>query len=140
MAWALVLSRYTGSAAPCFGNLSSGRDAPIDGVNDIIGPLIGMLPCRVQLDGQLSVLETLRSIQRDHVNALAHQNFSLASIHSLLRLGTHSLFNSCLTIKRTNDLKPEHVPEVVFEMQEGQDQAEVSPRTVRLLINEAEIL
>ena len=69
------------------------------------------------------------------MDALAHQNFSLASIQSLLQLGTQSLFNSCLTIKRVNDLEPEHVPEVVFVLQEGRDEAEVSQCTVRPLID-----
>ena len=92
-AWALVLSRYTDSMTPCFGNLASGRDLPIDGVNDIFGPLMAMLACRVHIHEQLTVIEALKSVQLDYMNSLSHQTFSLASMHSLLKLGTSALFN-----------------------------------------------
>ncbi|KAF1935488.1 hypothetical protein EJ02DRAFT_439207 [Clathrospora elynae] len=123
-AWALVLSRYTGSTDPCFGTLSSGRDEPIDDIDDILGPLITMLICRVRLDEQLTVLEALRSVQSDVTNALTHQTFSLASVHNMLRLGTSALFNTALTIQRVNVGKLGIVPEISFSVQDGLDPTE----------------
>ncbi|KAF2463979.1 acetyl-CoA synthetase-like protein, partial [Lindgomyces ingoldianus] len=123
-AWALVLSRYTGSTAPCFGSLSSGRDVPIDGIDDIFGPLITMLTCRVRLHEQLTVIEALRTVQSDYMDALAHQTFSLASVHNMLQLGTSPLFNTSLSIQRLEDVEGGEVPEILFHFQEGQDLTE----------------
>ncbi|KAF1937772.1 acetyl-CoA synthetase-like protein [Clathrospora elynae] len=123
-AWALVLSRYAGSTDPCFGTLSSGRDAPIDDIEDIFGPLVTMLTCRVRLNEQLTVLEALRSVQSDFTNALTHQTFSLASVHNMLRLGTSVLFNTALTIQRVNVANPGIVPEISFSVQDGLDPTE----------------
>ncbi len=45
-AWGLVLRQFTGLANPCFGILTSGRDMPIKDINDILGPMIGFIPCQ----------------------------------------------------------------------------------------------
>jgi hypothetical protein len=126
-AWALVLSRYTGSATPCFGTLSSGRDLPIDGINDIFGPLVTMLSCRVRLNEQSTVIEALRTVQSDYMDALAHQTFSLAQVHNMLQLGTSALFNTVLSIQRLEAMVMSEgdAPELLMHLQEGQDPAEV---------------
>jgi non-ribosomal peptide synthetase component F len=124
-AWALVLSRYTGSATPCFGTLSSGRDMPIDGINDIFGPLITMLSCQVCLSGQSTVIETLQTVQSNYMDALAHQTFSLARVHNMLQLGTSALFNTSISIQRMNDPQQDNAPEICFQLWEGQDPTEV---------------
>jgi non-ribosomal peptide synthase protein (TIGR01720 family) len=138
-AWALVLSRYTGSTTPCFGNLSSGRDAPIDDINDIFGPLINMQTCRVDLHEQLTVIEALRLIQSDYVSAMAYQTFSLASVHNALQLGTTPLFNTALSIQSVSNRKGDRVSEIVFHAQGGADETEVSLCTTLILISKAKI-
>ncbi|KAH8727297.1 hypothetical protein GQ44DRAFT_648966, partial [Phaeosphaeriaceae sp. PMI808] len=123
-AWAMVLSRYTNSATPCFGNLSSGRDLPIDSVNNIFGPFITMLPCRVNLHKQLTVLEVLRAIQRDYASSLPYQTFPLASMHSLLGLGTSALFNTALSLQRIENMGPRSAFGITFKMEEALDPSE----------------
>jgi hypothetical protein len=125
-AWALVLSRYTNSATPCFGNLSSGRDLPIDNVNDIFGPLIAMLPCRVHLHDQLTVLEALRTVQRDYASSLRYQTFSLASMHGLLGLGTSALFNTALSLQRIDVKGPRSASGMTLKINESLDPTEAS--------------
>ncbi|KAI2484863.1 EntF Non-ribosomal peptide synthetase module protein [Pyrenophora tritici-repentis] len=120
-AWAVVLGCYTNSVTPCFGNLSSGRDLPIDNVNDIFGPLITMLPCRVNLHKQLTVLEVLRAVQRDYASSLPYQTFPLASMHSLLGLGTSALFNTALSLQRTDNMGPDSASGINLKMKEGAD-------------------
>jgi amino acid adenylation domain-containing protein len=129
-AWALVLSRYTGSTTPCFGTLSSGRDMPIDGIDNIFGPLITMLTCRVRLHERLTVLEALRTLQSDYMDALTHQMFSLASVHNMLQLGTSALFNTAISIQRVDDADQDDVerhdtPDLAFHFHEAQDPTEV---------------
>ncbi|KAI5457580.1 hypothetical protein BGZ63DRAFT_427622 [Mariannaea sp. PMI_226] len=99
-AWGLVLRRYTGAQSPCFGNLCSGRDVPVNDADRIFGPLIGMVPCRVQFNSEDSVLETLKKVQDDYLSSLPHQHFPLAAIHRALGLGASALFNSGLSFQR----------------------------------------
>jgi len=50
-AWALLLSRYSGRADVVFGSTVSGRSAPVDGVEDMVGLFINTLPVRVTVVG-----------------------------------------------------------------------------------------
>lgn len=106
MAWALVLRCYTGSEIPCFGNLASGRDAPLDGVEDIFGPLIGMMPYCVRLGAGRSVIETVRQGQKDMIAGMPHQTYPLMEIHKVLGVGSSGLFNSIMSFQRVDDRPP----------------------------------
>ena len=44
-AWGLVLRSYAGTETACFGYLVSGRERPIDGIAEAIGPCINMVVC-----------------------------------------------------------------------------------------------
>ncbi|KAK5988006.1 Nonribosomal peptide synthetase dtxS1 [Cladobotryum mycophilum] len=124
-AWALVLREYTGTSTTCFGDLSSGRDVSIDDVNTVVGPLIGMLPCRIRLDQPLSVLETLRQAQRDYLDSLPYQHVSLATIHQIIGLNSHALFNSILSFhKSTKSAGNVEENEIVVKILDGHDPTE----------------
>ena len=43
-----------------------------------------MLACQVRLYKELTVIEALRLVQLDYINALTYQTFLLASVHSML--------------------------------------------------------
>ncbi|OJZ82578.1 hypothetical protein ASPFODRAFT_84018 [Aspergillus luchuensis CBS 106.47] len=49
-AWAMVLRIYCDSDRVCFGSLVSGRDVPIDGVENVIGPFLNILVCQLAFD------------------------------------------------------------------------------------------
>ncbi|RYC63450.1 hypothetical protein CHU98_g2785 [Xylaria longipes] len=66
-AWALVISLYADSDSVVFGTVLSGRDLPINGAADTIGPLINTLPFNVTLDQSANVADYLRSIFRHSV-------------------------------------------------------------------------
>ncbi|KAI1120260.1 BcNRPS1, nonribosomal peptide synthetase [Nemania abortiva] len=66
-AWALVLSLYADSDSVVFGTILSGRDLPINGAADTIGPLINTLPFNVTIDQSVNVADYLRSIFRHSV-------------------------------------------------------------------------
>ncbi|KAI3321619.1 BcNRPS1, nonribosomal peptide synthetase [Xylariaceae sp. AK1471] len=66
-AWALVLSLYADSDSVVFGTILSGRDLPINGAADTIGPLINTLPFNVTLDQSANVADYIRSIFRHSV-------------------------------------------------------------------------
>lgn len=66
-AWALVLSLYSDSDSVAFGTVLSGRDLPINGAADTVGPLINTLPFNVMVDRGANVADYIRSIFRHSV-------------------------------------------------------------------------
>jgi amino acid adenylation domain-containing protein/non-ribosomal peptide synthase protein (TIGR01720 family) len=125
VAWALVLSRFAGTETPCFGNLSSGRDVPIEQADRIFGPMIAMMPCRVVLDRSQTVLDTLQSIQGDYLASLPHQHTQLAAIHRALGLGTTALFNTVVSFQRTGEADQQDIGGLCLHYIDGHDPTEV---------------
>lgn len=66
-AWAMVLSKYSDSDTVVFGVVLTGRNLPIAGVDDGIGPLINTLPLHVCLDRTKTMAEYMRQIFRSLV-------------------------------------------------------------------------
>jgi len=67
-AWALVLSSFTGSRDVVYGQIVTGRNASIAGIEEIIGPCLNIIPVRVQIDLQQSVTEFLTMVQNQVVS------------------------------------------------------------------------
>jgi amino acid adenylation domain-containing protein len=101
-AWALTLSCYVGSNDVTFGYLTSARDAEgIHRVQDIVGPMINTLVCRVDLtEGSRCLLDILQDVQRDYLEALPHRHIALADVQHALELSGASLFNTALSYRR----------------------------------------
>ena len=132
VAWASIVSQYTTTTAPCFGTLRTGRDMAINHIDDIVGPLISMVPCQVQLRRQQTVLEVLKAVHDDYVASIPHQTFQLASIHRELKLGSASLFNTMLSLQRSDDVGEKLAsPSIMFNMLDNVDPTEVSSRRAR---------
>ncbi|KAI0154598.1 acetyl-CoA synthetase-like protein [Xylariaceae sp. FL1272] len=94
--WALVLAYYTGHRDVCFGYVSSGRDLPVDGIEDIVGPLINMQIARVDVDRFLDVL--LTDVNAYHIEHLDHQHVSLAEIQHEIS-SSKQMFNTNITVR-----------------------------------------
>ena len=124
LVWSLVLRAYTGNDNVCFGYLSSGRDAPIDGIQDAVGLFISMLVCRIDLSNDLQVGNALKQIQRDYTQSMAHQAFSLGDMQHELQLSGKSLFNTAFTFQRRPDRKNEKNQQLEFEVIEAYDPSE----------------
>lgn len=104
VAWAMVLGAYTKSDDVCFGYLSAGREAPVSGIEDAVGPFITMLVCRLSLTG--TVLELLQTAQGNFLRSLPHQHAcSLAEIQHALELAGQPLFNTVMSIQKEVDAK-----------------------------------
>ncbi|KAF2757245.1 nonribosomal peptide synthase [Pseudovirgaria hyperparasitica] len=99
-AWALTLKCYTGQNDVCFGYLVSGRDAPIDGIDDAVGPMINTLVCRVRMEPEDRLRDTLDKVQEDYVASLPFKYSPLAEIQHALSLSGTSLFNTALSYRR----------------------------------------
>jgi hypothetical protein len=101
-AWALTLSSYIGSNDVTFGYLTSARDSQdIDRVQEMVGPIINTLVCRVNLtDGARCLLDVLRDVQKDYMDAIPHRHIALAEVQHALDLSGANLFNTALSYRR----------------------------------------
>ncbi|KAH8701118.1 putative nonribosomal peptide synthase [Talaromyces proteolyticus] len=99
-AWALTLRCFTGSEDVCFGYLISERDAPIESAEEVIGPLINMLACRINMPSDATVNSLLERIQGDYMNSLPFKHFSLADVQHELGLSGTALFNTCFSYRK----------------------------------------
>lgn len=114
-AWALTLRCFIGTEEVCFGYLTSGRDAPISGVEDIVGPMINMLTCRIAVPGTASLVDILQKVQMDYEDCLPHRHISLAELHHELRLSDIALFNTCLSYRKLAPNSPAKSSTVSFQ-------------------------
>jgi hypothetical protein len=99
LAWGLVLKAYTGIEAPCFGYLVTGRNVPVTNVEQIIGPFINMVVCRIDLEGNRYIIETAQSVHSDFLQGLAYQHTALVEIFHELGVSGRGLFNTIVSLQ-----------------------------------------
>ncbi|KAF2474324.1 amino acid adenylation [Lindgomyces ingoldianus] len=102
-AWGLVLKQYIGSEDVCFGYLSSGRDAPLSGIEEGVGAFITMLVSRMVLEDSDTMSSALEKVADDLTRTLPNQHCGLAEIHHALKLGSQPLFNTIISFHRETD-------------------------------------
>ncbi|KAL4736553.1 hypothetical protein BDV11DRAFT_172831 [Aspergillus similis] len=76
VAWALVLRSYTGLEDVCFSYATSGRDAPLKGINNTVGAFLNAVICRIKLPPTATVPQTLIKARNDFVESISHQYYS----------------------------------------------------------------
>lgn len=126
LSWALVLRTYTGSDDVCYGNLTYGRDAPVKGVADMVGPLINMLPARLSVGPEVNVLNALGALQKSFIASLSHQNVSLAEMQHVVhdKLQGSALFNTIVSIQRKQSSDDSSQNSLAIEVLGGNDPTE----------------
>ncbi|KAJ3550989.1 hypothetical protein NMY22_g88 [Coprinellus aureogranulatus] len=90
---AMLLSSLTGSIDVVFGRVVSGRSVP--GSEDVIGPMLNTIPCRVKLG--LPILKLLQEVHRLNLEVSSWQQASLRSIQRAL--GFSSLWDCLFTFQ-----------------------------------------
>ncbi|HTQ80106.1 MAG TPA: YqcI/YcgG family protein, partial [Thermoanaerobaculia bacterium] len=83
-AWAVLLSRWSGAEDVLFGTVSSGRSAPLPGIERMVGLLLTTLPTRVETTalarGTAGLLPWLRALQEHQSAMRQHEHSSLVDI------------------------------------------------------------
>jgi amino acid adenylation domain-containing protein len=139
LAWALVLSQYTGSTDVSFGYLVSGRDVPVDGVGDLLGPLINIMVTRINIDPEMHVREALQQVQNDFFEDFNHQRTPLLDIWHALQLQGESLFNTSLSYRHASANFPEGGEAgLVLDIISGEDPTEYDAN-INVVISDGEI-
>jgi hypothetical protein len=80
-AWALLLSRRSGTSDVLFGSTVSGRSARIPRIDSAVGIFVNVLPARVLIPLTGQVVPWLRDLQKQQAEARRFEFCSIASIH-----------------------------------------------------------
>ncbi len=99
-AWAVLLSGYSGQADVVFGTIVSGRPAALAGVEAMVGMFNNLLPVRIQVAREQSLLSWLRELQSRQVELREYEYSPLACIKEWCDLPEHMLlFESYLVFE-----------------------------------------
>ncbi|KAI1275329.1 hypothetical protein F5Y07DRAFT_409348 [Xylaria sp. FL0933] len=99
LAWALVLRLYANSESVCFGYMTSGRDVPVAGIDETVGPIINMHICHIILGPDQTVLELLLKNQHDFVESLTYQHLSITDKVRSTDIRASALFNTIMSVQ-----------------------------------------
>ena len=80
LAWALLLSRFSGKDDVIFGATCSGRVATLEQASRVVGPLINTLPVRVKLSEAATVRCLIEALRRQHLAMRPFQQTGLGKI------------------------------------------------------------
>ncbi|MEO7596752.1 MAG: amino acid adenylation domain-containing protein, partial [Byssovorax sp.] len=99
-AFALLLSRYSGSQDVVFGSTLSGRSIDLAGVDEMVGLFINTLPVRVQVEPEVPVSRWLARLQERQAEQLTYEQSPLPLVRHWSGLsGNQELFSSLLVVE-----------------------------------------
>ncbi|GKT87877.1 peptide synthetase [Colletotrichum tofieldiae] len=117
-AWALSVASE-GSRDVVFGATVSGRQAPVAGVESIIGPTIATVPVRIQVPNRGSVFDYLESIQKQSINMVAFEQTGLQRIGKVSNNAQQACdFQTLLVIQPPEDQEDDNIDSALGQWKE----------------------
>ncbi|KAI6758643.1 hypothetical protein HG530_010883 [Fusarium avenaceum] len=114
-AWAILLAKWLGRTDVCFGYVVSGRDVSVPGIEEIVGPVLNILPCRANVtsasngnsyqenaekEDAMELERLLDQIQADLFESLPHQLSSSIFVDNSTSPGS-SVFNTLVNFRNS---------------------------------------
>ncbi|WP_259418057.1 non-ribosomal peptide synthetase [Bacillus toyonensis] len=84
--WGLILAKYNNSDDVVFGTVVSGRDAAVEGIENMLGLFINTIPTRIKLQSEKSFKEVLKATQHDAIEGNDYNYINLAEVQALSNL------------------------------------------------------
>ncbi|MCJ1392592.1 hypothetical protein MMC18_005462 [Xylographa bjoerkii] len=82
--WAVVLARYLDNAEDVlFGQTLSGRNAPVPGIETMLGPTISVVPIRMHLEKSKTIAEFLSDTQTQASEMIPFEHFGIQNIRRI---------------------------------------------------------
>ena len=116
--WSLQVARATGNMKVAFGAILTGRTAPVDDIDRIMGPTITTVPILVDVDLSLSVQEYMARLREKTVRMIPHEHYGIQAIRRISVASTAACsFQTVLVIQPagTNTSQHQIENEVVME-------------------------
>ncbi|KFY76366.1 hypothetical protein V499_03977 [Pseudogymnoascus sp. VKM F-103] len=82
-AWALLMSMYENSNTVVFGVTIAGRNAPVSGIENIVGPTIATVPFRVNIHPNQTISEYLEVLQKQATTMIPFEQYGLLNIKAI---------------------------------------------------------
>ncbi len=99
-AWALLLSRYSGTTDVLFGTTVSGRPPELPGIDTMIGLFINTIPTRTDTSPDRPVLGWLQELQAHQTQARHHDHTPLPQLHGWTELAADAhLFDTIVAFE-----------------------------------------
>lgn len=121
VAWAMLLSFLTQSDDVCFAYTTSLRDAPVEGIDAMIGPVMNLNVCRIKLETDVgnTLFDVLQQAQNDFTESLPHRACSLIDVLHKMKMANASLFNSGVSYRKLPPQQADAAKESVEFVQKG---------------------
>ncbi|KAF4872634.1 Nonribosomal peptide synthase atnA [Colletotrichum siamense] len=121
-AWALVISRFSGSSNAVFGVTSSGRNASFDGIETVMGPVIATVPLRVKCDRSRTVIDFLTGLQTATIDMIPFEQMGIQNISRIdANCKAACEFQSMMIIQPEVDMAMDGAPFTAFERPQDLD-------------------
>ncbi|KAL2858512.1 hypothetical protein BJY01DRAFT_241841 [Aspergillus pseudoustus] len=83
LAWSLVQAQHQAKQDVVFGMISTGRTAPVKGIETIAAPTIATVPLRVVIDSSMTVSQALKNLQQQITHMVPFEQVGLPAIAAL---------------------------------------------------------
>ncbi|KAH7112490.1 hypothetical protein B0J11DRAFT_597847 [Dendryphion nanum] len=84
-AWAIIAGQISDTTDVVFGVTVSGRNAPVDQIDEMVGPAIASVPVRIKLAADQSVGDYLKTVQQQTTDMIPYEQTGLQNIARLSR-------------------------------------------------------
>ncbi len=81
--WSVLISRLNTSNKVAFGTIRTGRTAPVDGIDRIMGPTTTTVPILVSVDSSLSVRAFMATLQEKIIQMTSHEHIGVTAIRRI---------------------------------------------------------
>ncbi|KAG9398346.1 hypothetical protein AC1031_014685 [Aphanomyces cochlioides] len=93
-AWAMTLAKHLRQRDIVLIEIVSNRNAPVKGIERMLGAALSMIPCRIIIDDTVPVSSLLHKVQADHIASLAYSHASLEDMKMPTTENDNSLFDT----------------------------------------------
>jgi len=120
--WALLLAWYSGKRDVLFGVVISGRPSAVQGVDEIVGLFINIIPVRIRFEEKMTFGQLLNEVQRQIYQREAHEYLPLSEIQQTSPLGR--LFDHLLVFEHYDQASDNQDPWGKLDQEEQISQTE----------------
>ncbi|MCP1186774.1 non-ribosomal peptide synthetase [Paenibacillus sp. 1781tsa1] len=89
--WGTLLQRHTGTKDVVFGKVVSGRNAPLRGIEEMVGLFINTIPVRVKSEQGYSFTRLAKQLQWQAVESGKHDYCSLGEVQTYSEVGSDTI-------------------------------------------------
>lgn len=111
-AWGLTVRLFCNSDDVCFSYMTSLRDAMVEDIESIVGPVINLLACRMRVTNDEPLRDILQRVQNDCMEQLPHNSLSFIDIQHELKLSDTALLNTGISYQKKAKMETQPSSEI----------------------------